>query len=112
MTLVLMEGSLLERLAVESGGVARASVSPELVETRVRPELLDIVPEASEGEETPERTEASSGNMGGYNGLKASLSSSNSRMMRLQAGPSCSGFSDVVADAVITGRCAAHQTVQ
>lgn len=66
MTLVLAEGSLGMGLPVDVSGVVRARVFPsESVETKVRSELSEVLPEpsevdpmgpdASEGDEIPER---------------------------------------------------------
>lgn len=112
------EGSLLTKLGEESSGVTSISWSSELVETRVRPELLDNEPEPSDGEDTPERKDDTSSRFGGgYRGLNVSRSSSNSRMIKLLVDcllplPGASPFPARFAGAVICGRCAATQQVQ
>lgn len=112
MTLALSDGSLFTRLGVEPSGVLL--ISPESVETNVRPELSEVEAEGSDGDEIPDRKLLLPEKAGGYNGLNGSLSNSNSRMMRFDS-RAASVLSPVLSQfpgAVIWGRWAAHQHVQ
>lgn len=81
-----VEGSVSLKLGVEPSGVVSYTSEPEPEDTNVRPELfeldasVELDPDASEGEEMPDKL--SSEAEGGYRGLKWSRSNSNSRMMR------------------------------
>ncbi len=83
MTLVLNEGSLFTRLGVDPSGVVLSS--PESVDTNVRPELSEVGPEASDGDDIPDRKLLLPDIGGGYKGLNASLSSSNSSMIKFDS---------------------------
>lgn len=126
--MALEAGSESSMLGFEPSGVDWYTCSsdpdpepePELEETSVRPDdpeyeavelLVEVEPDASEGDDTPESI--SSGEREGYRGLKRSRSNSNSRMMRFCSVPAVDEeWGSKFAGAVIRGRWAAHQQIQ